>query len=92
MKIILEPTTTDPRIFNVVIDFTGYPYASKFFPLSPITWSGARAYQVPIHLLDYILADVKLRRIKSWSSNWAGIPGYRRVNVYKTTVISDREI
>lgn len=88
MKIELLPTEVDPRIYDVTIDFTGYPKDIKYFPLRSKYYTD-RLTAVPYLMLDELLKPLKLRRINYWRTVRPST--YRkRTNIYKTTVISDR--
>jgi hypothetical protein len=92
MRIILEETASDPRIFNVLIDFTGYTQPGKYFPvLHNGKWYERVENKVPTATLDTILVELKLRRIHWWTSARPSTY-YRRTNIYRTTVISEREL
>lgn len=86
MKIRLENTNVDPRIYDVLIDFTEYSQDIKYFPMigKSLRWQSP---EVPVYMLDELLHYLKLRRITYWR------PEHRlskRANIYRTTVISDR--
>lgn len=91
MKIELEPTDYNPRVYRVTIDFTDYPIDSKWFPEYG-KYLKRRDTRVPNKLLDELLKQIKLNRVSGWSIDWDWARSYRnkRVNVYYTTVISDR--
>lgn len=80
MKIRLENTNVDPRIYDVTIDFTGYHQNVKYS-----YWRGKHVVSIPPHTLDDLLKPLKLRRISWWRSKEV-----RYSKVYFTTVISDR--
>lgn len=89
MKIQLE-ATSDPRIFNVLLDFTGYEQPGKYFPvLHNGKWYERVENRVPEGRLDFLLLNLKLRRIHWWHRTMPSAY-YRRTNIYRTTVISDR--
>lgn len=91
MKIKLEQTGVDPRIFDVEIDFTGYPKDIKYFPWHG-TYSRWQDREVPTPMLDKLLEPLKLRRISYWRPEYPWVSRFsaKRTNIYRTTVISDR--
>lgn len=90
MKIRVEAYESDPRILTVLIDFTGYPRPGRYFPvLHKGKWYESVSKEVHTDDLDKVLASVKLRRITYWASEHKY---HKRTNIYRTTVISDREI
>lgn len=88
MKIELVSTGVDPRIYDVTINFTGYPKDIKYFPLRSRYYSD-RLHTVPYRMLDELLKPLKLRRISYWHSVRPDSLR-KRTNIYRTTVISDR--
>lgn len=91
MRIVVTPSEYEKRIFNVVIDFTGYIDAeNKYFKVwCKGKWNERQELEVSDRVLDSILATVKFRRIRMWHSKYT-YP--KRCNLYQTTVISDREL
>ncbi len=89
MKIRLEATTIDPRIFDVLIDFTGY-IGNDYYPIYGIQVR-RRSKEVPVANLDKLLTTLNLRRIHWWKPEY---PRWwqQRINIYRTTVISDRDL
>jgi len=85
VKVILKPTGISPRSYYVTLDFTSYHKESPYFPYygTYYTW---RAREVPIKWLDSMLKPLKLNRIEGWKI----VHNHHRVNIYYTTVISDR--
>jgi hypothetical protein len=90
MKIRLETTLTDPRIFDVTIDFTGYPKDNPYFDK---TLFGYYYHEATDQALDRLLKPLNIRRISGWKTfHHCARHGNYRVNIYRTTVISDREL
>jgi hypothetical protein len=86
MLIRLEKTGVDPRIYDVLIDFTGYPKDTKYFPWFG-TYSRWQSTEVPTAMLDNLLEPLKLRRLGYWRPMRVQ---RGRINIYTTAVISDR--
>lgn len=82
--------TSAPRIYTVVLDFSGYlpsKHRQRFKFIDDFQ-------DIDKDTLDEIIGDLKLRRIKHWGRDNCITRGKWRIRylTYYTTVISDREL
>lgn len=86
MKIELTQTPA-PRIYEVVLDFSGYKWSNNFE-----VNSYGRVGTIPDNRLDVYLKELNLRRLRYWAGEYERRgKNYYMQFIYTTIVISDRE-